>query len=228
MHSNAYTYRFIIILTGIAALLLSLASTSLKARQDFNRALDTKRNVLKAVGEYSQGMKGQDIEKAYKQNITERFVDSSGNISQQETELPLYIYGPGSQPKGFILFVSGKGLWSTVNGFLALQPDCNTVMGITFYEHGETPGLGGEIEKDWFTSQFVGKQIFDKSGKLVSIRIAKGLATRGSLHEVDGISGSTLTGNGLNQFIKQDLEAYSKFLQKQILKLAGKDVADGR
>ncbi len=214
MHSNAYTYRFIIILTGVAALLLSLASTGLKGRQDFNREIDTKKNVLKAVGAYHAGMTPAEVEDTYNQNILERFVGDAGSLSETPGDRPIFIYGNVQNPKGFIVPVSGKGLWSTINGFLALEPDRSTVKGITFYEHGETPGLGGEIEKDWFTGQYVGKKIFSDEGALVSIMIAKGKAPAGSLHDVDGISGSTLTCNGVNAFLKKDLSHYETFLRR--------------
>ena len=89
-------------------------------------------------------------------------------------------------------------------------------MGITFYKHGETPGLGGEIDKDWFTSNFVGKQIFNPSGKLVSIQIVKGTVDESraeAYHQVDGISGATLTTKGMNIFIEQDLKNYLPFFK---------------
>ena len=92
-------------------------------------------------------------------------------------------------------------------------------MGITFYKHGETPGLGGEIEKDWFKNNFKGKKIYSPDGELVSITVVKGkvadlIAEDEAYHYVDGISGSTLTGNGLNNFLKQDLETYKPYFDK--------------
>ncbi|MBC8213402.1 MAG: NADH:ubiquinone reductase (Na(+)-transporting) subunit C [Candidatus Marinimicrobia bacterium] len=212
MHSNAYTYKFIIILTGIAALLLSLASTGLKDKQDFNREIDTKKNILKAVGIFDKKMKSTEVEDLFNKNITEKFVTKEGVETSDKTQLQVFIFGNGELPKGYILPISGKGLWSTVNGFLALEPDLNTIKGITFYEHGETPGLGGEIDKDWFTSNFKGKTIFEE-GKLVSVKIAKGQLQKPNPHEVDGISGATLTTQGLNEFILEDLQKYINFLK---------------
>jgi Na+-transporting NADH:ubiquinone oxidoreductase subunit C len=122
-----------------------------------------------------------------------------------------------SIPTGFSIPISGKGLWSTIYGYIALEPDGETVKGIKFYKHGETPGLGGELEKDWFTSNFVGKRIFNETGDLVSIEIVKGIANPNSknfTHQVDGISGSTLTGRGMNKFLKEDLQVYKPFLDR--------------
>jgi Na+-transporting NADH:ubiquinone oxidoreductase subunit C len=208
MHSNAYTYRFIIILTGFAALLLSFASTSLKSRQDFNRELDTKKNILKVVNLYHVTMTQDEIVSNYKKNI--KLKTTNGN------SLNYYECNINNNLEGYILPISGKGLWSTINGFLALNPDLNTIKGITFYEHGETPGLGGEIEKEWFTSQFIGKKIFDSNKKLISVEINKGKVSEINDHEVNGVSGATLTTKGVNDFLLKDLKNYEQFLKQNI------------
>ena len=113
--------------------------------------------------------------------------------------------------------VSGKGLWSTIYGYLALQTDLSTISGITFYKHGETPGLGGEIEKEWFTNNFKGKKIRDDNGVLTSVKVVKGKVIAGNpkeIHEVDGISGATLTGRGVANFLKVELKKYEPFFAK--------------
>lgn len=215
MHSNAYTYRFIIILTGIAALLLSVAATSLKAKQDFNREIETKKNILLTVGLYEKGMTPLDVQDSFDTNIHKKYISADGIPGESVSDLGLFIYGSSESPLGYILPISGKGLWSTINGFFALEPDLNTVKGITFYEHGETPGLGGEIEKDWFISQFPGKKIFDGGGNLVSVTIAKAKAPEVTPYIVDGVSGATLTTKGVNEFILSDLRKYESFLRTQ-------------
>ncbi len=217
MHSNAYTYRFLIILTGLAAFLLALASSGLKERQDFNRALDTKKNILKSVGIYEKAMSPKEVEESYKKFIFVKYITSSGEFTDDpEAGMKIFEYKDGGEVKGYILPVSGKGLWSTIKGFLALEPDKNTIRGITFYEHGETPGLGGEIEKDWFTGQFAGKKIFDEQGNLVSVTVNKGQSPDNDEHHVDGISGATLTTKGLNSFLYEDLKEYENFFKKNI------------
>lgn len=95
-----------------------------------------------------------------------------------------------------ILPVHGAGLWSTMYAFVAVQPNGNTIDGITYYEQGETPGLGGEVENSRWRSLFVGKELFDRNG-LPAIKIAKGQAPADSKHEVDGLSGATLTSVGV-------------------------------
>ncbi|MGF1680491.1 Na(+)-translocating NADH-quinone reductase subunit C [Photobacterium minamisatsumaniensis] len=95
-----------------------------------------------------------------------------------------------------ILPVHGGGLWSTMYAFIAVETDGNTLAGITYYEQGETPGLGGEIENPNWRAQFVGKQLFDENNK-PAIRVVKGGAPEGDIHGVDGLSGATLTANGV-------------------------------
>ena len=113
-----------------------------------------------------------------------------------------------------ILPVSGKGLWSSLFGYFALDlENYSTVKGITFYEHGETPGLGAEISKDWFKSSFIGKEIF-LDNQLISIHVAKaGKADKKNIHEVDGISGATITGRGVETLLKRDLLRYEPYLR---------------
>lgn len=95
-----------------------------------------------------------------------------------------------------ILPVHGAGLWSTMYAFVALKVDGNTIEALTYYEQGETPGLGGEVENPRWRSLWVGKKLFDGQGK-PAIKVTKGQAPAGSEHEVDGLSGATLTSVGV-------------------------------
>jgi len=95
-----------------------------------------------------------------------------------------------------ILPVHGAGLWSTMYAFVAVKPDGNTVDGITYYEQGETPGLGGEVQNPRWRKLFVGKELFDTDGT-PAIKVVKGQAAAGSKHEIDGLSGATLTSVGV-------------------------------
>ena len=118
----------------------------------------------------------------------------------------------------FVFPISGKGLWSTLFGFLALDKDKNTVKGITFYKHAETPGLGGEVDKKWFQDNFVGKKIFNMTNELVSVQVLKGsskaLPVNDQVHAVDGITGATITSKGLSDFLLYDLKRYEQFLKE--------------
>lgn len=111
--------------------------------------------------------------------------DDSGKLSQ--LVLPIY----------------GKGLWSTMYGFLALDADLNTVTGITFYDHGETPGLGGEIENPRWQASWDGKQVYDQEGD-VELSVVKGSAAvegEDAAYEIDGLSGATITSRGVSEMI---------------------------
>lgn len=114
--------------------------------------------------------------------------------------------------------VFGKGLWSTIKGYLAINTDMNTVQGMAFYEHKETPGLGARIEEQWFTDNFKGKKLFTTSGELNALDVIKGGVDESKpeqvMHGVDGISGATITSVGVGHFIKADLHLYEAFLRK--------------
>jgi Na+-transporting NADH:ubiquinone oxidoreductase subunit C len=102
-----------------------------------------------------------------------------------------------------ILPIEGKGLWSTLYGFLALDADMNTIRGITFYEHGETPGLGGEVDNPGWKALWNERKAFDSEGN-VEISVIKGRAAPASEdpHRVDGISGATLTSKGVSELVQ--------------------------
>lgn len=225
MHSNAYTFRFAAMVTIVCSVLLAGAATLLKPRQVENEELDMKKNILVSAGIESQqgGYTREEITSLYEKNIKGFVVDLKGNVVEgkspadldpkKDTEyLPVYKAGEGEVIDAYIFPVSGKGLWSTIYGYMALAPDCNTVKGISFYKHGETPGLGGEISKEWFTDNFKNKHIYNDAGKLVSIKVAKGkYVGNDPEHYVDGISGSTLTGRGVSNFLDTELNKYEPF-----------------
>ncbi|MFH1852848.1 MAG: NADH:ubiquinone reductase (Na(+)-transporting) subunit C [Candidatus Neomarinimicrobiota bacterium] len=230
MRSNSYTLGFTALVTIILGIMLSAAATSLKDRQRLNVELDIKKNILSAMNISSPAAKpgAADIQVLFDEKVRSLVVDREGspvagmlpeNIDPKTMSgyFPVYEKIVDGEIAGYAVPISGKGLWSTCYGYLALEKDCRTIMGITFYQHGETPGLGGEIEKEWFTSNFIGKQIFDPQGELVSIQIVKGAVNPNSpeaYHQVDGISGATLTGKGLNIFIEQDLNDYLPFFKQ--------------
>lgn len=115
-----------------------------------------------------------------------------------------------------ILPIRGYGLWSTLWGFIALDQDLNTVVGLGYYQHAETPGLGGEVDNPKWKALWPGKQVFE--GDHVSIKIVKGAVSAddpAAAHKVDGLSGATLTSNGVHnmlQFWLSDM-GYGKFLK---------------
>lgn len=114
-----------------------------------------------------------------------------------------------------ILPIHGNGLWSMMYAFLAVAPDGNTVKGIIYYDQGETPGLGGEVENPNWRAKFVGKKLYDEDFD-PALTLAKGGAPEGSASKVDALSGATLTSNGVSNTFKFWLgdKGYAKYLTK--------------
>jgi Na+-transporting NADH:ubiquinone oxidoreductase subunit C len=248
--TNVYTYIFITIISALAALILSFASWSLKDKQQFNVETDMKKNILIAVGVMKEGRCYDSRQKAfvdncdvlccYNKNISSFIVDYQGKVKtdkglvpervlpekekekpQDQRSYPVFAMKVGDKITAYSIPIIGKGLWGSIYGYIALKDDLNTINGLTFYKHVETPGLGAEIETEWFTRGFEKKQIFDEKGKLVSVKIVKGKVNPNSpkiLHEVDGISGATLTCRAVTKLLKNSLalyEPYFKSLRKE-------------
>lgn len=124
-------------------------------------------------------------------------------ISRREDYSVVYlIQDDNEQLQKIILPVKGYGLWSTLYGFLALEADANTVVGLVFYEHAETPGLGGEVDNPVWKAKWVGKEVYDEGD--VAITIIKGSvdpSSSNAVHQVDGLSGATLTSRGVHNLL---------------------------
>lgn len=100
----------------------------------------------------------------------------------------------------YVFPIRGYGLWSTLFGFLALEADLTTIKGITYYQHGETPGLGGEVDNPAWKGQFNGKLLYDAEGN-VALKVFKGGAPAGDVHGVDALSGASITTSGVEKMI---------------------------
>lgn len=230
---DGYVIGFAAVICVACSVLLSAAASTLKAKQDYNVELDRKMNVLKAFGVATRdangkAISGAEVERIFRENIKEVILDgatgqplegvTSADVSAKEladrVKLPLYTFEENGQVVKYAFPVSGKGLWSTIYGYLALNQDLATIAGVTFYKHGETPGLGGEVEKDWFQENFKGKRVFGE-GALIPFEVVKGAVAdkypQGNDHAVDGISGATITGKGVSKFINSDLANYEKY-----------------
>lgn len=141
-----------------------------------------------------------------------------GGISRKPKYMVVYLVKENDQLSKVILPVHGKGLWSTLYGFLSLNNDLKTVSGITFYQHAETPGLGGEVDNPRWQAIWKGKDAFDESGGLI-IQVLKGQVDPSSPnagHQIDGLAGATITTRGVDNFVKYWLteNGYGPFLNK--------------
>ncbi|TJY64757.1 Na(+)-translocating NADH-quinone reductase subunit C [Sinimarinibacterium sp. CAU 1509] len=129
-----------------------------------------------------------------------------------------YIYNEDGSPKTVILPISGYGLWSTLYGFLAVEADGNTVVGINFYQHAETPGLGGEVDNQKWKALWPGKKIYDDKGQ-VALHLVKGGVNPDSpeaTHQVDALAGASLTSNGVSNLVHYWLSdaGFKSFLEQ--------------
>lgn len=162
----------------ISPRLVDLASRELldKDPAKFNQAQalkDPEQSISLEVSQDPAGIK-------HRSNIVEIYLVRDEQQQIQEVILPIY----------------GNGLWSMMYAFVALGTDGRTIKGLTYYDHGETPGLGGEVENPNWRQQFIGKQVLDDSGH-PALKVVKGGAHPGDIHAVDGLSGATLTSNGV-------------------------------
>ena len=228
-------YVFILTITIICSLLLSLASEGLKERKNKNVEIDKKQNILSAIGVDVDNFSIPDIDEYFTNNIDTLIINLDGDIidnlsikdlddveNKQNGEIRYYYNNKEFLPlykekkeNVIIIPISGKGLWSSLFGYFVINAtNFSTVRGITFYAHGETPGLGAEISTKWFQLNYIGKEIYNGE-ELLSIKVAKaGMADKNNLYEVDGISGATITSNGVTVLLKRDLKRYEPYFIK--------------
>jgi Na+-transporting NADH:ubiquinone oxidoreductase subunit C len=217
VNSNAYIIIYSVVMVVIVAVLLAVTSLSLQERQGENILNEKRQQIVKALGEdpatasYSDVVaeavmldkNGQKIEGKADADIFSALGDLTASFAAGE--YPIFKANNGC----VVVPVYGAGLWGPVWGYIALEPDMNTVKGIVMDHSGETPGLGAEITTDKVQSSFVGKTIFE-GNDFVSVSMRKGGATNN--HEVDAISGGTKTCDGVNAMLKEGLEGYLPYL----------------
>lgn len=133
---------------------------------------------------------------------------------RKERHLPVYESEKDGK-KYYVFPLRGKGLWGPIWGYIALGSDFTTVYGAYFDHKTETPGLGAEIETNWYQEQFDGKQIYNQQNEFTSIDVVKGGAPEGDPHSVDAVSGGTITSNGLDKMLHDCLKAYQNFFNKE-------------
>ena len=201
-NSNVYTIVYAAVLVIIVAFLLALANAALKPRQDANVALSQKKQILASINERNLG--DQKSEETYEAIVSDANLD----------DLKFYIAKKDGEK--YILPVRGAGLWGGIWGYVALDDDCETVYGTYFSHESETAGLGARITESEFQNTFQGKKLYagdDKSKVALSV-VKKG--KEGDLsadNYVNGITGATLTSDGVNNMIQQSLSAYSDILE---------------
>ena len=182
-----------------------------------------------------------DIQGIFDENITQVAIDVKGNelnvtqlqemaygatlaeeidmakqkkLPEMERALPMYVFNAEDGKKYYIITIRGNGLWDEIWGNIALEDDLNTIAGVSFDHKAETPGLGAEIKdnKGWY-SQYIGKKLYDDTGIFTSVNAIKGGA-KNEVHEVDGISGATITANGVNKMMEAGIKLYQPYFNK--------------
>ncbi len=247
--SNKYILGFAVLLCLVCSVAVSSLSVGLRDRQDVNRLLDQRLNVLSVAGIVEPGQKlpKEEVDRYFEQ-IQELVIDRrTGELVADDKlkdvdPVKLAKDPDNSEPtpdalrrgtqvqalphllklyrvdvaghEGWVMPIWGNGLWSTLYGYLALSPDTQTVMGITYYEHGETPGLGGEVDNPAWKAQWVGKDAYDDEGQ-PRVTVVKAGTVTDAGYQVDGMSGATITSNGVSAMIELWLgeHGYGKFLR---------------
>ena len=241
------------VLCVICSILVSAASVGLHSRQERNKIEEKRKNILQAAGIYTTGIPVEDQFSNIETRIVDlqtgefssdfdaasfdsrkgardvatgyqipRKLDLAA-IKRRSRYMDVYLLMEGDRLQRLILPVHGKGLWSTMYGFISLADDLTTINGFAFYEHGETPGLGGEIDNPTWKKQWPGKKIYDETGT-TRIEVLKGRVDENSadaLYQADGLAGATLTARGVGNLLKYWMgdDGYKPFLEK--LKKAG-------
>jgi Na+-transporting NADH:ubiquinone oxidoreductase subunit C len=222
----------------VIAVALTVVAVKLKPAQEDDIRIEKMQNILSSVNVPTTEIPKKQVIDVYNKFIKTAFgVNNKGEVVEKDAAkiftiemanelkkpveqqiLPVYIGILEGGDSAFIVPLRGKGLWGPVWGYISFKTDFNTVFGTTFDHKGETPGLGAEINQDWFEQPFIGKQIFTEDGKLVAILIVKGGAKPGDVHGVDAISGGTITSKGVEKMLLDNLTNYEAYFKKQMKK----------
>ncbi len=218
----------------ICSLILSGIYSTLKPLQDINAENDLRSKVLQSFGVPVKDPKGKrlmsdaEISECFQRDVQGRVIDAQGqliedlevstlskedindrNADGMKAYYPYFIYThPESGELSYAIHVSGMGLWSVVKGYLAIENDLGTIAGLAIYDHAETPGLGGEVDKPWFLEQFKNKKL-KVEGEVKHFRVLKPSEVADE-SSVNGPSGATMTSNGMTTFINDDFAVYDK------------------
>lgn len=226
-------------LTVTVAVLLTGLRELTKETADRNEDIFNKKQVLKSIeSKLGEGVKVDDfsdeeILEIFDTQVSQFVVKIDGSEvpatevmaedikmekevkkPEPEQKLPLYVYTNNSE-KYYIVTVRGNGLWDAIWGYIALENDLNTIAGASFDHKGETPGLGAEIkDNSQFPGNFQGKKLYNSNGEYVSIKVKKGKAKATEIHAVDGISGATITCDGVTEMMVRGIQYYEPYLKK--------------
>jgi Na+-transporting NADH:ubiquinone oxidoreductase subunit C len=239
--SNYYVILFSVVLTVVLGGLLAATSEGLGPIQKKSVELDTKKQILGAVMTLDGS---EDVIALYEKVIQSEVVDYQGNLVEKDKEgkpivaedveierqfkkspeerlFPVFKFlgqNGGSDIESYILPVYGNGLWDNIWGFIALDPSGEIIEGAVFAHAGETPGLGARITETEVQGRYKGKKLYNEQDELVSVQMLKGESNPESKldeHHIDGMSGATITANGVNDMLKNYFQYYKSYFKKQ-------------
>ncbi len=222
-NSNSYTIIYAAVMVVIVAFMLAFVSSSLRDRQNRNVEFDTKKQILSALNVRNV----EDVENTYKKYVKQdMLMQADGTLTENQDGFSTAYEKEVKTNKRFHVFVAekdgdtkyvfpvyGTGLWGAIWGYVALNSDKNTVYGVYFSHASETPGLGAEIATEHFQTLFSGKKAVD-NGQIV-LGVVKNGKVENPKCQVDGISGGTITSDGVNLMLKNCLSNYKNFLTKK-------------
>ena len=231
--SISKTFGVALALCVICAVVVSSAAVILRPTQEVNKLLDLKTNILASAGLLQEGVSIEtqfaqistrvvdlqtgefteavdaatyDQRKASKDPSLSMALDPKqdpAKIKRRANYATVYMVEGEQGIEKIILPIKGYGLWSTLYGFLALEADFETVAGIGFYEHTETPGLGGEVDNPRWKASWVGKQAYNQGELAITVLKGKADMSRaGSESQIDGLAGATLTTRGVDNLVR--------------------------
>ncbi len=218
-NSNAYTIIYSAVMVILVAVGLAVTSQSLRPFQKANEDNDKRLQILRSI---NVSVTANEAEAKYNELITDAFLinengekvgDATDAFVGEKEGFPIFVATVDGQTK-YIMALHGSGLWGALWGYLSVDDDKNTVYGADFSHSGETPGLGAEIATPAFSSKFKGKQIF-RDGEFKSIAVVKPGKSADGQDYVDGISGGTITSQGVDRMLFNSLNGYVKFLTSQ-------------
>ncbi|MDW3094937.1 MAG: Na(+)-translocating NADH-quinone reductase subunit C [Gammaproteobacteria bacterium] len=232
----------------VCSVIVSTAAVKLRPQQEMNKILDQKINILKVSGLWQDGADIESLFSSidtriinldtgevtdeidvatFDQRKASKIAELSikldddvdvANINRRSNFAKIFLVKNDNKIDRYVFPVHGYGLWSTLYGYVTLEKDMNTIYALKFYDHRETPGLGGEVDNIKWQSSWKGKKLFDADGQL-ALKIIKGSVVPGNAEEsyqVDGLSGATLTSDGVTNmfhFWMGEL-GFEKFMNK--------------
>lgn len=221
--SNVYTVVYAAVMVIIVAFVLAFLSSVLKPTQDANVENDTKGQILTALGYDKSSV---DVAQVYAEKVQDNLWDGTelkaydGKFNTvygaliKSGELHVFTGTTSKGDKAYVIPVVGRGLWGGLWGYIAIDEAKETVLGTYFYHESETAGLGALIGERQFQEAFIGKPLFAEEGGEVALTVRKAGSAQ-AVYEVDGITGATLTSNGVANMVKDGLTAYISFINNK-------------